>query len=62
MKAKFAIQLANAPEQIIRSDQRAEHEERRPHADGIVIGQHVDQEFYAVLGADGARHGREHRG
>ena len=50
------------PKQIIGSDQRAEHQECRPHSGGIVIGQHVDQEFHAVLGADRACHGSEHRG
>ena len=50
------------PQQIIRGDQRAEHKERRPRAGGIVIGQHVDQEFDAVLGADRACHRAQHRG
>ena len=50
------------PKQIICGDQRAEHEERRPHAGGFVTGQHIDQEFHAVLGADRARHRGQHRG
>ena len=50
------------PQQIVGRDQRDEQEKRRPDAARLRFGQRVDQELHAVLGADRAGHGGEHRG
>ena len=44
-KGEIRDPASDAPQKIVSGDQRAEQDERRPDAGGVVIGKHVDQNF-----------------